>query len=1223
MTAQLRIGLLGQLTATCDGEPLDLGGPRQRAVLALLVLARGEVVPADRLVESVWGERPPGDAAGALQSYVSHLRRRLEPGSAARTRSAVIVRERPGYAVRLPPEAVDSWRFERLLQQASGAPPERAAALLADALALWRGPALAEYADAAWAQPEAARLAGLRATARERLVAARLDLGEAAMLVPDLEALVADEPLREERWRLLALALYRCGRQADALAALRRARAVLAEELGIDPGPALRALEDDVLAQAPSLRAPPAPRPPADDLPAAPRAAAVTAPPRAPAPAPPQPAAAPRPTGSGGDDLAERDRELAAVRGVLDDLADGRPGLLLVEGPAGIGKSRLLAEVRRLAADRSVRVLSARGSQLERSFGFGVVRQLFEPLLTAPERRKALLGGAAAPARAVFDLAPGECPDGTFAVLHGLYWLAVELSAAGPLVLAVDDLQWCDPASLRALAYLVRHMDAVPVLVAATVRTGDPTGDDELLAELALDPAAVVLRPAPLSAEAVARLVEQRLAQPVSPLFARACERTTAGNPLLLRQLLRGLEVDGVRPDAAHADTVVAVGSRAVSSMVLLRLRRLPEEVRTVARAAAVLGDGAPLPVLAGLAGLPEGRTAAALAVLARAEVLADAHPVAFVHPLVRDAVHHDVPAAARGLQHEEAARLLRAAGAGDEQVAAHLLLAPPRGDPATTGVLRRAARVAADRGDADSAVTLLRRALAEPPPAAARAEVLVELGTVESRVDGAASSEHLLQAHALLEDPAERARLAVLIAHIQIFAAPPGVATAFARAAGRAVPPELTDCRQALTALERMSGFMHGIDPSTWLSDPHPLPAGDGDGARMLAATLAFETMLAGHDRERAVALARAALAGDRLWEADSGLLWVVAAVTLVVADEDLGDFWQRARTFAHQRGSVFAVHAVNLWQGFWHWRRGELDEALSSLRVAFDQGRIWGHGHIGDPYTRAFAVACHLDRGDLAAARRSADAGLAAPHPGEGGRLLEHAAARLLVAEGRYEEALAAVVRIPAPVPVPNPAWHPWRSTGARALAGLGRPDEAVALMDEEVRLLRRWGAPVALGAALRLRGGLRGRPGLDDLREAVELLAPTSAAVELARARCALGADPALPDDEAVPLLRAAAAAAAEAGAAGVGARVRAALTARGLADEPAGECPRLSATERRILDLAAGGLGAREVAQRLFLEPGTVHAVLAGAEGDRLRFSSSPPTDRGTPLRGGDR
>ncbi|UOY03293.1 AAA family ATPase [Blastococcus sp. PRF04-17] len=475
-------------------------------MLAVLVIARGEVVPVERLTDAVWGAGPPADPAAALQAYVSHLRRRLHPGSAARTRASVVVSEGRGYSVRLPPDAVDVWRFERLVERAGTADgPAGAADLLTEALRLWHGPPLADWADEPWAEAEIARLLELRAAAREQLMAARLALGESAMLVADLEAMVAEEPLREERWRLLALALYRAHRQADALGALRRARSTLADELGVDPGPALRELEGQVLAHSPALAVP------------AQRS-------RAPEPPPSRPAAvAP-------EDLLDRDREMRAVRAALDDLAGGGPGLLLIEGPAGIGKTRLLTEARRLAGERGMRVLTARGSQLEKSFGFGAVRQLFEPELATAEHREALLAGAAASARTVFDLAPGESPDGSFAVLHGLYWLAVNLAADGPLVLAVDDLQWCDSASLRWLAYLARRLDAVPVLVVGTVRTGEQHPDEELLAELSVEPSAAVVRPAALTPEATADLVERRLggrSRRCSPLPATAPRRAT------------------------------------------------------------------------------------------------------------------------------------------------------------------------------------------------------------------------------------------------------------------------------------------------------------------------------------------------------------------------------------------------------------------------------------------------------------------------------------------------------------------------------------------------------------------------------------------------------------------------------------------------------------------------------------------------------------------------
>jgi len=248
--SSLQIHLLGELTATYEGRPLDLGGRRQRAVLARLVVARGDVVPAESLADAVWGDQAPRDAAGALQAYVSHLRRGLHPGMPARARTEVLTRQGHGYALRQPRGAVDAWRFEDLLRRAEQEPAEEAARLLSDALGLWRGPALVEYADEPWAEAEVARLTELRTLARERLLAARLEVEDAALLVPDLEALVTQDPLREERWRLLALALYRAHRQADALAALRRARENLADELGVDPGPALRQLEAEVLAVA-------------------------------------------------------------------------------------------------------------------------------------------------------------------------------------------------------------------------------------------------------------------------------------------------------------------------------------------------------------------------------------------------------------------------------------------------------------------------------------------------------------------------------------------------------------------------------------------------------------------------------------------------------------------------------------------------------------------------------------------------------------------------------------------------------------------------------------------------------------------------------------------------------------------------------------------------------------------------------------------------------------
>ncbi|MFK4069841.1 BTAD domain-containing putative transcriptional regulator [Streptomyces sp. NPDC029674] len=244
--------VLGPVGARNAAGPLALRGPRQRAVLARLIVARRHVVPVGRLIDDLW-EDPPERALGTVRTFVAALRKALEPDRPRRAPARLLVTEGPGYALRAAPDAVDAWRFETAVAEARPLPPRDALRRLDEALALWRGPAYAEFTDEDWARTERSRLAELRALAVERRAEASLDLGRAADAVPDLDAHVARHPWREDAWRLLALALYRSGRQGDALATLRRARATLAEELGLDPGAGLRRLEADMLAQDASL----------------------------------------------------------------------------------------------------------------------------------------------------------------------------------------------------------------------------------------------------------------------------------------------------------------------------------------------------------------------------------------------------------------------------------------------------------------------------------------------------------------------------------------------------------------------------------------------------------------------------------------------------------------------------------------------------------------------------------------------------------------------------------------------------------------------------------------------------------------------------------------------------------------------------------------------------------------------------------------------------------
>jgi DNA-binding SARP family transcriptional activator len=314
-----------------EGRPLHLSRRKQRVVLAILLVHANRVVPLDRLVEELWGEQPPQQAIGSLQAYISHLRRLLEPERQSRTPAGVLVSQAPGYRLVVAAEDLDAARFETLAARGRGLldaeQHERAAAVLAEGLALWRGPVLADLTEAPFAQAERARLEELRVAALEDRATAELALGHHAALVGELEQLVAAYPFRERLHGLRMLALYRSGRQAEALQAYRGASGVLRDELGIDPGPWLRRLEGEILNQSPAL----------DWLPPA----------RAPGAAAPAPE---RPAAEREDELVGREQQLAAFETVLVGVSAGRGRLVLIAGEPGIGKTRLAEEVMRRAA---------------------------------------------------------------------------------------------------------------------------------------------------------------------------------------------------------------------------------------------------------------------------------------------------------------------------------------------------------------------------------------------------------------------------------------------------------------------------------------------------------------------------------------------------------------------------------------------------------------------------------------------------------------------------------------------------------------------------------------------------------------------------------------------------------------------------------------------------------------------------------------------------------
>ncbi|MDW5593878.1 AAA family ATPase, partial [Conexibacter stalactiti] len=381
--------------------------------------------------------------------------------------------------------------------------------------------------------------------------------------------------------------------------------------------------------------------------------------------------------------LLERERELAALDALLDAAATAAErGLALVEGPAGAGKSRLLEAARAAARRRGLRVLSAHAVELERAFPFGVARQLVEPLLAGADaqERARLLAGPAGLAASLLEgdadaaaIAFGD--DHRHALAHGLRWLLANAGQPRPCIALVDDAHWADEPSLAFLAALAARLD-LPLVLVLALRPGEPDAAEELLDRLRGAPGARLLRPAPLGPRAVSALVARRLPAP-DPAFVAACATATDGNPFLLTELIEAAAADAVAPTAAAASQVRSLVPETILRATLLRFRRLPPEAVALARAAAVLGERAPLARAAALVEIDDATAAEAADRLAATHVLAPGEPLRFVHPLVAGAVAADLPAHARARLHARAAELLEAAGEAPAAVAAHLLQAP------------------------------------------------------------------------------------------------------------------------------------------------------------------------------------------------------------------------------------------------------------------------------------------------------------------------------------------------------------------------------------------------------------------------------------------------------------------------------------------------------------------------------------------------------------------
>jgi DNA-binding CsgD family transcriptional regulator len=920
-----------------------------------------------------------------------------------------------------------------------------------------------------------------------------------------------------------------------------------------------------------------------------------------------------------GQVLLERDAALDQIDQRLRDAIAGRGSLLLLEGPAGIGKTRLAVAAGVLGRELGLTTLSARGSELEREFAYGLVRQLFETTVVtaSPSEQAELLAGAAGRAAALFGVVAPEGDaaavllDPSFAILHGLYWLSANLGRRSALLLCIDDVHWADQASLRFLHYLGRRLVELPIAVVAATRPAESPEGSPVLAALAGDPSTEVVALAPLSEQAVAELVRLGLGAEVESTFAGAGYQATGGVPFLVRELIRAAAEQGIEPTASAGPLVAALAPRAVSQSVVLRLSRLSASARRLAEAAAVLGE-AELRLAAELAEVDLEQAATGADELAAAGILEEGRPLRLVHPIVRAAVEASLNPGERAGLHAVAARALSTEGAPVHRVAAHLLAIDPAGDDWVVDTLRAAGKNAIANGAPDSAVTYLRRALAEPPSQSVRPPLLLELGFAESYASDPQAATHLEAALEAAADASAQVAIALQLgAMLQSDGHTRAALAVFDRTGARLTRVD----RAAALTLEGASLGAAQLDADTADETAtriaHLRRVAEDELPPSVLGTLAITASMALEPAETVARLALRALeqAPQLLPEAvGRPASFYYACIALTIAeryDEALPRF-DEALADARRLGSLSQVLGLSCYRAVVYLRLGNLADAEADARAALETGPSPGfHG--------ACALAVLLqtlaERGELEEAE-AADQRfrLAEQYPTmvHGGWVLA-ARGRLRLAELRPAAALSDLLaagdlftRIGS---LSQPATS-WRSDAALAHLALGEPAQARALAAEELALARVYDSPRALGMALRASGLVQGgRRGIKLLAEAVRVLAGSRARLEHARAMTDLGAAlrRAGQRTESRDMLRPALDLAHRCGALALAERARTELVA-------AGGRPRrllltgldsLTPSERRVAQLAAAGLPNRDIAQNLFITTRTVEGHLTHA------------------------
>jgi DNA-binding CsgD family transcriptional regulator len=912
-----------------------------------------------------------------------------------------------------------------------------------------------------------------------------------------------------------------------------------------------------------------------------------------------------------------------ALRAAVSSALAGRGRTLLVTGPAGIGKTHTLKAAADVARPGLVRLV-ARGTELEREMPFCAPLQLLE---ASVRRSPELLTGAAGMSRRLFFLDAGDGgfgeSEGQQLLIHSLYRLVADLAARRPLALLVDDAHELDAPSLRFLAYLARRVRDLPVVLVIALRPSHPGAEAHLLGGLIQTPGALRIEPRPLREEAVTKMVAAALDRSLHPAFARECFSVTGGNPLLVRELARGLAEHGAVGSDRDLELLRRIGPEPVAWAVQGTLRRLPEPASAIARAVSVFETHGTVELTAALAGLAADSARDAISALQVASLVEGEIELRFAHPLIGQAVRASIPAAERASLHARAAELL--AERGDPvAVAAHLLLSPPTGQPWAVQALVRAADQARMGASPERAVELLERALRETPAPEQRPGVLADLARAQAAVGDPAAVETFSAAIAAADVDEDRAGLLLGMTRAYLHQARFAEA---ARAAAQGLRIDRLDeqLRTELVAVRDTA--------TVWAS------GGGAGSATELRPEIgepiaeASERLFSGRDHAAAAELARRVRPGATTL-AESGVdvptaIRLFAVLHNADAEREAIELADRYLAAARRSGLRMDVATWQHMRGHALAYAGRLDEAEAELRAAFAMREHGWSAWL--PVNASALIYLLIERDDLAAADAVlavADDYLAHPRESSMWAMTDAARGRLMLARGEPGRALEVLEgagrRLEAGLEISNPACSPWRSDAVIALAELGRADEALALADEDLARAEAWGAPRALGGALRVRG-LIGAPEerLGWMTRAVEVLEGSETRLDYAYALHALGrARREAGDDAAREVLRVALDLAEQCGANALARRALAELHVAGSRPRRARlEGPQsLTENEARVAGLARAGMTNREIAERLVVTPRTVAFHLGNAyrklgisgRGD-LTAALEPPAD----------